>query len=372
MPPGRARFVQIRVMSAGGGFEGPAPNPDFTAAPAAAGDPLALLFTSGSSGTPRAVIQTAAMAQAVAVNIAQGMGLSAEDRSVCYLPLCHTGGINLFTLPLFLWGGQSHILPKYDAGALSRLLHEGALSQLFAVPTVWQDLHDQGEATRTALARLRGCASGGAPFPENLARELQAAGVVVQNGYGMTESGPTGFLADRTTALRDPVSVGRPQFYTRARLAGGNPGELQMQGATITPGYYRNPQATAESFTPDGWLKTGDLAEQDARGCYRIIGRVKEMYISGGENIWPAEVEAVLQAHPAVREAAVIGVPDPRWGEAGLAFVIPSGPEPEVSDLIRFCRERLAPFKVPRSFRFAADLPRSPSGKIRKSALSAL
>ncbi|MFC0279859.1 class I adenylate-forming enzyme family protein [Falsigemmobacter intermedius] len=371
-PRARVLCAEIRVMSAGGGFDGLAPTPDFTAAPAAAGDPLALLFTSGSSGTPRAVIQTAAMAQAVAVNIAQGMGLSAEDRSVCYLPLCHTGGINLFSLPLFLWGGQSHILPKYDAGALSRLLHEGALSQLFAVPTVWQDLHDQGEATRTALARLRGCASGGAPFPENLARALQAAGVVVQNGYGMTESGPTGFLADRTTALRDPVSVGRPQFYTRARLAGGNPGELQMQGATITPGYYRNPQATAESFTPDGWLKTGDLAEQDARGCYRIIGRVKEMYISGGENIWPAEVEAVLQAHPAVREAAVIGVPDPRWGEAGLAFVIPSGPEPEVSDLIRFCRERLSPFKVPRSFRFAADLPRSPSGKIRKSALSAL
>lgn len=371
-PRARELFAEVLVMAAEGGFADLAPQPGFTAAPAAANAPLALLFTSGSSGTPRAVIQTAAMAQAVAVNIAQGLGLLGSDRSVCYLPLCHTGGINLVTLPLFLWGGQSHILPKYDAGMLADLVQSGAITQLFAVPTVWQDLHDQGAATLTALAKLRGCASGGAPFPEGLARSLQAAGVVVQNGYGMTESGPTGFLADRATALRDPVSVGRPQIYTRARIAGTPMGELQMQGATITPGYYEDPIATTEAFTPDGWLKTGDLAQRDQEGCYRIIGRVKEMYISGGENVWPAEVEAVLQAHPRVREAAVIAVPDPRWGEAGLAFVIATGPQPTGEELTGFCRDRLAAFKVPRAFRFVADLPRSPAGKIRKSALAAL
>ncbi|RRH78102.1 class I adenylate-forming enzyme family protein [Falsigemmobacter faecalis] len=368
----RALGPQIRLMAAGGGFGDLSPAADFRAAPADPGEPLSLLFTSGSTGAPRAVIQTARMAQAVAVNIAQGVGLNREDRSVCYLPLCHTGGINLFTLPLFLWGGQSHILPKYDPEKLAELLHSGALSQLFAVPTIWQDLHDQGGQTLRALADLRGCASGGAPFPEGLARSLQAAGVVVQNGYGMTESGPTGFLADRATALRDPVSVGRPQMHTRARIEGGTLGELQMAGETITPGYFRNPEATAAAFTADGWLRTGDLAQLSPEGGYRIIGRVKEMYISGGENVWPAEVEAVLQAHPGVREAAVIAVPDARWGEAGLAFLIPSGPAPEPEALTRFCRERLAAFKVPRDFRFAADLPRSPSGKIRKSALGPL
>lgn len=338
--------------------------------------PWYLLFTSGTTGAPKAVIQTPRMAQAVAVNLAQAMGLTGADQSVCYLPLFHTAGINLFTLPLFQWGGHSHILPRFDADRLLALIADGAVSQFFGVPTIWQAFAAHPGLEAAGLGRLRGLASGGAALPGDLIRRFADLGAILRNGFGMTETGPTGFLIDPQAALERIGSVGRPQMLTEARLDGvpddqPGEGELLMRGATITPGYYANPQATAAAFV-DGWLRTGDVARRDADGYYTIVDRLKDMYVSGGENVWPAEVEQALHAHPAVAEAAVVGVPDATWGETGVAFVIlHPGASADAQALQAWCRDRLAGYKVPRTVRLVTDLPRTPSGKVRKAALKA-
>ena len=166
-------------------------------------------------------------------------------------------------------------------------------------------------------------------------------------------------------------------MLTEARLAGvpdgaAGTGELQLSGATVTPGYWMNPAATAAAFTPDGWLRSGDIARRDADGFHWIVDRIKDMFISGGSNVYPAEVERVLETHPGILEAAVIGVPDPRWGEVGRAYLIPRpGAAPDPAALPAWCRARLAAYKVPQSFRLVDDMPRTPSGKVRKPDLRA-
>ncbi|MFA5538874.1 MAG: AMP-binding protein [Gemmobacter sp.] len=338
-------------------------------------DPWYLLFTSGTTGLPKAVIQTPRMALANAVNISQAVGLTGGDTSVNFLPLFHTGGINLYTLPLFFWGGHSHILPKFDPGRLLSMIAEGQVSQFFGVPAIYQAFRLHPGIGRIDLGAVRGWGCGGAALPPDVIRFFADRGAVICNGFGMTETGPTGFLIDRAAALAKIGSVGKPQMMTEARLAGvpdGAPGEgeLLMRGATVTPGYYGNPEATAAVFTPDGWLKSGDVARRDADGYYAIIDRIKDMYISGGENVYPAEVERVLITHPDILEAAVIGVADERWGETGAAFLIARpGRTPDLDALPGWCRERLAAYKIPRSFRLVGDFPRTAAGKVRKPLL---
>ncbi|WP_417625583.1 AMP-binding protein [Pararhodobacter aggregans] len=346
-------------------------------APVDEDQPWYVLFTSGTTGTPKAVIQTPRMVVANAVNIAQAMGLTAQDRTVNFLPLFHTGGINLFTMPLFLWGGVSLVLRKFDAPVLLDLLAKGAVTQFFGVPAIYQALM-QMDLTAVDLAACKGWACGGAALPEATIRFFAEKGALICNGFGMTETGPTGFLIDREAAIAKIGSVGKPQMMTEARLDGvpdGEPGagELLLRGPTVTPGYLDNPQATGAAFTPDGWLKSGDVAARDTDGYYRIIDRIKDMYISGGENVYPAEVEKVLITHPAILEAAVIGVPDARWGETGVAFLIARpGPRPEPAALTAWLRERLAAYKLPKSFHWVRDFPRTAAGKVRKPDLRKL
>ncbi|WP_209424868.1 AMP-binding protein [Pararhodobacter sp. SW119] len=360
-------------MAPEGGFN--RDGPEFTPVDLDDDAPWYLLFTSGTTGLPKAVIQTPRMAMANAVNIAQFLGLSAADRSVCFLPLFHTAGINLFTLPVFLWGGHSHLLPKFASDDLFDLIAEGRITQFFGVPAIYQafSLHPRIDAVD--LTRVRGYACGGAALPVDLIRFFADRGAIICNGFGMTETGPTGFLLDRDQAIDRIGSVGKPQMMTEARLAGvpdGQPGEgeLLLRGATVTPGYFGNPEATRAAFTPDGWLKSGDVARRDASGCYSIVDRIKDMYISGGENVYPAEVERVLVTHPDILEAAVIGMPDARWGEVGAAFLIARpGSTPDLQALSAWCRERMAGYKVPKGFHLLDDFPRTAAGKVRKPLL---
>jgi fatty-acyl-CoA synthase len=351
--------------------EAPAPGP---VAMIPASRPWYLLFTSGTTGRPKAVIQTARMAWANALNIGQATGLTSTDRSVNFLPLFHTAGINLYTLPVFLNGGFSTILPKFEAGPLIALLQEGAVTQFFAVPAVYQALSLMEGIDGIDWGAIR-CGCGGAPLPEPLIRFYAERGAHVLNGFGMTETGPTVFLMDPTRAGDKIGSVGRAQMLTQVRLAGvaegaAGTGEIQLRGPNITPGYYDNPKATAAAFTPDGWLATGDVGRRDAEGYYFVVDRIKDMFISGGENVYPAEVERVLNAHPSVLESAVIGVPDPRWGETGAGFVLlRPGQQAAPEDLRGWCRARLAAYKVPATLRVVEDFPRTAAGKIRKTEL---
>jgi fatty-acyl-CoA synthase len=335
-----------------------------------------LLYTSGTTGQPKAVIQTYGMALVNAINVGQAIDLRADDVTLNFLPLFHTAGINLHTLPTLFAGGHVLVLPGFDASSVIELLETGKVTTFFGVPAIYQalSLHPRFGLVDLSVVRHWGC--GGAPLPDALVHSFAARGALVANGMGMTETGPTVFLADPQTATQKVGSVGKPQILCDARIvrpdgtdaAIDEAGELWLSGPGITPGYWNNPTATAAAFTPDGWLRTGDLARQDSDGSYFIVGRLKEMFISGAENVYPAEVENVLALHPSVLEAAVCGIEDDRWGEIGWAWILlrPDATDPSSGELDRWCKDRLAAFKVPKRFLFVDEFPRTPAGKVQK------
>ena len=338
-----------------------------------------LLYTSGTTGQPKGVIYTFQMALANYVNIRAAIGLTAADSTPNFLPLFHTAGINLHTLPALIEGARVIVLEGFDADALVALFEERRLTTFFAVPAVYQELIEHPRFPFAALDHVRHWGCGGAPLPDALVERYRILGIRVCNGMGMTETGPTAFLAAPEDAWEHIGSVGKPQLLCSVRIvdeegrdvAAGEVGDLLFAGPGITPGYWRNPQATREAFTEDGWLISGDLAFRCPAGFYYVAGRRKEMFISGGENVYPAEVENVLCAHPAISEVAVVAAPDPRWGEVGRAFIlpIPGVAALDAAELTAFCRARLAPYKVPRTFETVADFPRTAAGKIQKHLL---
>ncbi|MBY0360392.1 MAG: long-chain fatty acid--CoA ligase [Phreatobacter sp.] len=340
-----------------------------------------LLYTSGTTGRPKAVIQTPGMALANAVNIQQATGMGAGDDTLNYLPLFHTAGINLHALPLFIAGGTSRIIPKFDPDAVMDLIARRRISLFFGVPAVYQalSLHPDFETTDFSCVRHWGC--GGAAISEPLLRAFGRRGVTVCNGMGMTETGPTLFLMDPAQAATKIGSVGKPQILAEVRLvdakdedvAPGEAGEMLFRGPGITPGYFNQPEATARAFAPGGWLRSGDVGRQDSDGYYYVVDRIKDMFISGGENVYPAEVENVLHGHAAVLEAAVLGVADPVWGEVGHAVVLLRPGATTTTDEIRtHARGQLAGYKVPRHITIVAEFPRTAAGKIQKHVLRTL
>ena len=337
-----------------------------------------LLYTSGTTGRPKGVIYAYRMALANFVSIGTALGLTGSDTTLSFLPLFHTAGINLHALPTLFAGGRVLLLDGFDAEAIVGLIEAGRLDALFAVPTVYQSLLEHPRFAAAPLARVRHWGCGGAPLPDCVVERCRALGIRLCNGMGMTETGPTAFLLDPADAWDRIGSVGKPQLLCSVRIvdssgrdvAAGEVGDLLFAGPGVTPGYWRNEEATRAAFTEDGWLRSGDLARRDADGFYYVAGRRKEMFISGGENVYPAEVENVLSAHPAVVDAAVLAEPDPRWGEVGRAFVqLACGHRPDDAELSAFCRQRLAPYKVPRRFDFVDDFPRTSAGKIQKHLL---
>lgn len=344
-----------------------------------ADDAWYLLYTSGTTGSPKAVIQTYGMALANYVNISQAMGLRADDSTLNYLPLFHTGGINLTTLPALIMGSRVLVTPGFDLDRTIGLLEAGELDTFFGVPAIYQaiSLHPRFETMDLSPVRCWGC--GGAPMPAALLQQFADRGATVLNGMGMTETGPTVFLMDAANAGIKIGSVGKPQILCSVRLLGpdgrdvaqGETGELCFAGLGVTPGYFGQPQATAEAFVDGAWLRSGDLGRQDEDGYYYIVGRLKDMYISGGENVYAAEVELRLAEHPAILEAAVIGIADEKWGEVGCAHLLarPGHTLPEETALKEFCRKGLAAYKVPKYFLAAADFPRTAAGKVQKHLL---
>jgi fatty-acyl-CoA synthase len=338
-----------------------------------------LLYTSGTTGRPKGVIYTYGMALANLVNIGTAIGLGASDTTLSFLPHFHTAGINLHALPTLLQGGRVLLLPGFEADSVVDLLEARRVDTFFAVPTVYQALVDHPRFAAAPLGHVRHWGCGGAPLPDSLARRCRDLGLRVCNGMGMTETGPTAFLAAPADAWDRIGSVGKPQLLVRVRIVGddgrdvrdGEIGDLLFAGPGVTPGYWNDPEATRAAFAADGWLRSGDLARRDEDGFYWVAGRRKEMFISGGENVYPAEVENVLAGHPVVAEAAVVAVPDAYWGEVGCAFLrLAEGrPRPAAAELEAFCRTRLAAYKVPASFEYVEDFPRTAAGKVQKHLL---
>jgi fatty-acyl-CoA synthase len=337
-----------------------------------------LLYTSGTTGMPKAVIQTFGMCFANAVNIGQAIDLVGDDTTINYLPLFHTAGINLYALPMLIAGGTSHIVGKFEVGQVIDALIAGKCTKFFGVPAIYQALALHPDFERLDFSAVRHWACGGAPLPLELIRRFATRGIKVCNGMGMTETGPTVFLMDAGHAEAKIGSVGKAQILSEVRvvdadgrdLGADEAGELLIRGPNVTPGYWNNEAATRAAFLPGGWLKTGDIAKRDRDGYYFIVDRIKDMFISGGENVYPAEVERAIYTHPAVLEVAVVGVPDEKWGEVGAAYVLPKpGTALDGEELRGFCRKVLAGYKVPKYIEIVADYPRTAAGKIQKHVL---
>jgi fatty-acyl-CoA synthase len=351
--------------------------PDVPLAEVQDATPLMILYTSGTTGRPKGALLTHGMLAANSVNTTIACDLRADDSTITFTPLFHTGAVNVLSLPLFHRGGKVVLMPRFDAPEILRWIGREKVTILFGVPTTFEMLRDDPTFAGSDLSSVRFSLCGGAPCPVGLIHDWAAKGVVFRQGFGLTEVGPNCFSLPPEDAVRKAGTVGFPAFHVRARLvdqdgrevAPGQVGELQLAGPMVCGGYWENPVATAEARR-DGWWATGDLFTIDDEGYYRVVGRKKEMFISGGENVYPAEVEQALLAHPRVKEAAVVGVSDPKWGEVGRAYVSPA--ELDTDELRGWLRQRIAAYKVPKSFVALPALPRNAMGKVVRPALEAL
>ncbi|HZP12539.1 MAG TPA: AMP-binding protein, partial [Nevskiaceae bacterium] len=313
-----------------------------------------------------------------AANTAIAWGLNASHCVIQATP-CFHAAVNAFATPLLWVGGRVVIMETFEPQAYLEMTEQLGVTQWFLVPTMYQMLAEHPRFAEAKVSTVQWAISGGAPCPARIAQIFRARGIRFRQGYGMTEAGVNCFAISLEEAERNPDAVGYPMPGLDAviRNASGHPvahgetGELTLRGPVVCDGYYERPDETAQSFS-QGWLWTGDLATRDEHGLHRIVGRRKEMFISGGENVFPVEVETALYALPEIAECAVMGVPHPRWGEVGLAAIcLRPGHEPDEEVLTTRLREKLAAYKVPRVFLFVEAMPKTGAGKIDKPALRA-
>ncbi len=340
-------------------------------------DLVMILFTSGTTGIPKGAMITHRMLLWNAINTELRLDLNSEDHSLSFAPFFHTGGWNVLLTP-FLHCGASHtLLTGFDADLIIDLFQQEKVSIFFGVPTMLRMLAETPGFAQADLESIRYSIVGGAPMPEPLINTWHKKGVFIRQGYGLTEVGPNCFSLHQDRAVSHRGSIGFPNFYVEARIIDDlgrecepeEVGELCLRSEVVTPGYWRNSEATAEAIC-DGWFHTGDLVKRDADGFHFVVDRKKNMYISGGENVYPAEVESALLTHPAVHEAAVIGVPDPTWEEAGHAFlVLNQGQIVQPASIREFCSGCLAKFKIPRDVTVLNALPLNDAGKIDRTVL---
>ncbi len=347
--------------------------------PVSAEDPAMILFTGGSTGLPKGALLPYRQIFSNAVNTTWSWNVGGGDCVIQATPAFHAA-INVLATPLLHVGGRVVLMESFEPGEYLRLLGECRATLLFMVPSMYQMLAEHPAFAAADFSQVRWAIAGGAPCPAPIRERYAARGIRFRLGYGLTEAGVNCFAISETEAARHPDSVGRPMLYAEAviRNPDGAPvqadeiGELTLAGPHLSLGYFRREQDTAASFR-DGWLWTGDLARRDGDGLFYICGRRKEMYISGGENVYPAEIEGLLYTHPAVAECAVLGVPDARWGETGLAaLALKSGERLSGSELQAWLRSRLAGYKRPRHILFLETLPKSGAGKILKTEIRSL
>jgi fatty-acyl-CoA synthase len=331
-------------------------------------DPLLLIYTSGTTGRPKGALLTHANCFWTNLGFDLSTGVHNDDVVLQVLPQFHCGGWNVHAL-LAWWKGATVVLERtFDADRCLALIGEKGVTTMMGVPAVYQFMAEAPGFASADLSSLQRVVVGGAPMPLALLERWSERGVDIVQGYGLTEAAPNVLCLPPEDARRKAGYAGKPYPFVDVRLSPEH--ELLVRGPNVFPGYWRNPEATEAAFL-DGWLRTGDIAECDDEGFYRIKGRLKDMVISGGENIYPAEIEQVLASHPAVIEAAVVGVPDERWGEVCAAFVV-LRKDLDDGELEEYCSERLARFKVPKSFHVVDELPRNSLGKVLKTDLKVL
>lgn len=352
--------------------------PLHTPPPVALDDPAILLYTSGTTGRPKAAVLTHANLTWNTVNQLAHVDVLSTDRALCVAPLFHCVGLGQITLPTLFKGGSVEPVARFDPGAILARIGQAGITGFSAVPTMLQMLCEHPAWETADLGSLTTVLYGGSPVQERVAREWLRRGVRLQQGYGMTEAAPGVYMAPRDGGVENPVSVGVPHFFTDVAMlrdgrrvpAAGEPAELLVRGPNVFAGYWGRPEESAEAFVDGEWFRTGDVLSVADDGWAHVVDRVKDVIISGGENVYPAEVEAVLTQLDAVANAAVVGVPDARWGEAGAGYVqLRDGATLTEAELRAHLEGRLARYKIPKYLVFVPELPANATGKIRRAEL---
>ena len=341
-------------------------------------DTAALIFTGGTTGLPKGAMVSHRMIGWNTLNTVIH-DVTHDDIYLNVFPMFHTGGLFVYTLPQVIFGGTTILLRQFDPAQVLRLIERERVTIFAGVPTMYQILTQAPNWETADMSSLRFCTSGGAPLPVPLVEKYtREKGIRFKQGFGMTEYGPGLFALPAEDAIRKAGSIGRPNFFVDVRvmdddnneLGPNEVGELVLRGPSGCSGYWNNPEASAAAIDNQGWFHTGDLAKYDEEWYFYVVDRKKDMFISGGENVYPAEIEAVLYKHPAVHMCAVIGVPDAKWSEVGKAcVVIKPGATATEDELIAFMQNHLARYKVPKSVEFLEELPISGAGKILKREL---
>ncbi|MDT9700495.1 o-succinylbenzoate--CoA ligase [Streptomyces sp. P17] len=343
--------------------------------PVAPDDTGIIMYTSGTTGRPKGAMLSHGNLIWNAVNVLVDTDLVTDERALVSAPLFHTAGLNMLALPVLLKGGTCVLVEAFDPDATFDLVERHRISFMFGVPTMFDQLARHPRWAGADLSSLRILTCGGSPVPTPLIAAYQERGLTFLQGYGMTETAPGALFLDAEHAVSKAGSAGVPHFFSDVRVVRpdltpadvGETGEVVVRGPHVMSGYWGLPEETAASFA-DGWFRSGDAARIDEDGYVFIVDRIKDMIISGGENIYPAEIEDLLLAHPDIVECAVIGVPDDKWGEVPRAVVVPrEGASLDPDDILASLSGRLAKYKIPKSVVLADALPRTASGKLLKS-----
>ncbi|WP_099353470.1 o-succinylbenzoate--CoA ligase [Fredinandcohnia onubensis] len=340
--------------------------------------PFIICYTSGTTGKPKGAVLTQDNMFWNAINNCTAIDITSNDRSLVLLPLFHIGGIGLFAFPTLFTGGTI-ILPegKFDSEKALSLIEQHQVTIVMGVPTIHQAILNSPSFEKTNLESVRWFYNGGAPCPHELIQAFFDKGLLFGQGFGMTETSPTLFMLSKEDAKRKIGSIGKPVMFCDYKLIDsegaivkrGDIGELIVRGPNVMKEYWNKPEATAEALQ-DGWLYTGDLARVDEEGFLYIVGRKKEMIISGGENIYPLELEQIIGQLADVVEVAVVGVVDVKWGETPVAFVVKKIESLLTEEeIIEYCKLFLARYKIPQKIEFIEKLPRNATGKIQKNQL---
>ncbi len=344
----------------------------------AAGDVAVIMYTSGTTGRPKGAMLTHGNIAWNNVNALHAIDMAGDEIGLVVAPLFHIGGLNVTTMLVWQKGGEIVLHRSFDPAETIRAIEEHGITNLFGVPAMFLFMSQMPGFESADFSSARVFVVGGAPCPEPLTKLYLSKGVPFAQGYGLTETAPMCSFLLPPDALAKVGSAGQAPMYTEVRcvdeenrpVAAHQTGEICIKGPNVMAGYWNRPDATADAIDTEGWFHSGDIGYFDEEGFLYVVDRVKDMVISGGENVYPAEVESVLQGHEAIADVAVIGLPDDRWGEAVTAVVVPAaGAAPTLEELRTFAGEQLARYKLPSRLHVVDELPRNPAGKILKFEL---
>jgi len=346
--------------------------------PVSRSDPAFILYTSGTTGRPKGVVLTHENVFWNTLNLFATLDVAGDEVAMVSSPLFHVAALTQTLLPILLKGATAVLMPAWDTELCFDLIQAHGITWMFGVPTMYAAMEQSPRWADTDLSSLRLLTAAGAPVPPALIETYQSRGFLFCQGYGLTEAAPGATFLEAHASRSKVGSAGMALPFTDVRCVRadgsdalpGERGEILVKGPNVMAGYWNDPDATSEAISAQGWLSTGDVATVDDDGFFYIVDRLKDMYISGGENVYPSEVEAALYEHPQIRDAAVIGVPHLKWGEVGKAYLTETAPGSlDVGGLPAFLRPRLAKYKIPVEYIVVDELPKTGSGKVRKEVL---